>query len=544
MKFKGILTFCLAGVALTATAQTHVEGAEYYNADQFENAKELLLRSLNNPGTDKAVSDYYLGLVSIDENNTAQARKYFQDGIAANPEYAYNYVGLGRLLLKEGDKKGAEESFKQAEKLAKKDAALHVAIARAYDSVDPVLYAKQITNKIEKARKTNANSPEVYIFEGDQLKEQKKFGEAGAKYEMAANTDNNATQAYVKYANLFTMVNPEYAITMLNKLLEVNPQSALGQRELAIAYYNGKDYANAAKEYGKYVQNPSHFKQDENRYAFLLFYGGDYQKGYDYATKLLSEDPGNFTAQRYQFMNAAQIPAMSDKLLPMAEALLAAHRAKPADNKFAAIDYTLIADELSKAKRADEAIAVIEEGIKEMPDNAAFNKDLAMKYVDAGNITGAAKAYEGYLAKVEKPSYNDYVQQATFSFYAAVENKENQPVADKFFADTEKYAGLAAEILPDNYKPVKFLGDIAKQKATEETVESAAVPMYTKAIELLEASQDPSRYKSDAKDMYNYMGNYYLSIKDIPQAKEYFNKYLQYDPNNDAYRKFVEGLGK
>lgn len=544
MKFKGILTFCLAGVALTATAQTHVEGAEYYNADQFENAKELLLRSLNNPGTDKAVSDYYLGLVSIDENNTAQARKYFQDGIAANPEYAYNYVGLGRLLLKEGDKKGAEESFKQAEKLAKKDAALHVAIARAYDSVDPVLYAKQITNKIEKARKTNANSPEVYIFEGDQLKEQKKFGEAGAKYEMAANTDNNATQAYVKYANLFTMVNPEYAITMLNKLLEVNPQSALGQRELAIAYYNGKDYANAANEYGKYVQNPSHFKQDENRYAFLLFYGGDYQKGYDYASKLLSEDPGNFTAQRYQFMNAAQIPAMSDKLLPMAEALLAAHRAKPADNKFAAIDYTLIADELSKAKRADEAIAVIEEGIKEMPDNAAFNKDLAMKYVDAGNITGAAKAYEGYLAKVEKPSYNDYVQQATFSFYAAVENKENQPVADKFFADTEKYAGLAAEILPDNYKPVKFLGDIAKQKATKETVESAAVPMYTKAIELLEASQDPSRYKSDAKDMYNYMGNYYLSIKDIPQAKEYFNKYLQYDPNNDAYRKFVEGLGK
>lgn len=544
MKFKGILTFCLAGVALTATAQTHVEGAEYYNADQFENAKELLLRSLNNPGTDKAVSDYYLGLVSIDENNTAQARKYFQDGIAANPEYAYNYVGLGRLLLKEGDKKGAEESFKQAEKLAKKDAALHVAIARAYDSVDPVLYAKQITNKIEKARKTNANSPEVYIFEGDQLKEQKKFGEAGAKYEMAANTDNNATQAYVKYANLFTMVNPEYAITMLNKLLEVNPQSALGQRELAIAYYNGKDYANAAREYGKYVQNPSHFKQDENRYAFLLFYGGDYQKGYDYASKLLSEDPGNFTAQRYQFMNAAQIPAMSDKLLPMAEALLAAHRAKPADNKFAAIDYTLIADELSKAKRADEAIAVIEEGIKEMPDNAAFNKDLAMKYVDAGNITEAAKAYEGYLAKVEKPSYNDYVQQATFSFYAAVENKENQPVADKFFADTEKYAGLAAEILPDNYKPVKFLGDIAKQKATKETVESAAVPMYTKAIELLEASQDPSRYKSDAKDMYNYMGNYYLSIKDIPQAKEYFNKYLQYDPNNDAYRKFVEGLGK
>ena len=56
MKFKGIMTLCLAGFAISANAQTHVEGAEYYKADQFDNAKELLLRSLNNSGTDKAVS--------------------------------------------------------------------------------------------------------------------------------------------------------------------------------------------------------------------------------------------------------------------------------------------------------------------------------------------------------------------------------------------------------------------------------------------------------------------------------------------------------
>ena len=48
MKFKGIMTLCLAGFAISANAQTHVEGAEYYKADQFDNAKELLLRSLNN----------------------------------------------------------------------------------------------------------------------------------------------------------------------------------------------------------------------------------------------------------------------------------------------------------------------------------------------------------------------------------------------------------------------------------------------------------------------------------------------------------------
>ena len=120
MKLKGIFTLFLAGAALTATAQTHVEGAEYFKADQFDNAKDLLLRSLNNSGTDKAVSDYYLGLIALQENKDAEAGKYFADGVAANPGYAYNYVGEGWLLLRAGDQKGAEAKFKEADKLSAK----------------------------------------------------------------------------------------------------------------------------------------------------------------------------------------------------------------------------------------------------------------------------------------------------------------------------------------------------------------------------------------------------------------------------------------
>ena len=403
MKFKGIFALCLAGVSMTAMAQTHVDGEEYYKADQLENAKDLLKRSLSNPQTDKAVSDYYLGLIAFEEGKDSEAANYFSQGISANPEYAYNYVGQGLLKLKAGDQKGAEELFKTADKNSKKDASLQIAIARAYDRVDPVRYEKQITKQVEKARKFNMENPDIYIFEGDQFKDQVKnadqslantlVGKAAGMYEMAANYDKNATAAYVKYANLFTMVNPDYAIKMLNNLLSVNPTSALGQRELANAYYNKKDYANAAKQYAAYVQNPSHFKSDESRYAFLLFYGQDFNNGYDYASKLLAEDPSNFTAQRYQFMNAAQIKEMKDQLLPMAEALYAAHKANPDKNKFAAIDYTLIAAELTDAKRPAEAVAVLEEGIKDIPDNLNFYKQLANVYVDENDLAKASDTY-------------------------------------------------------------------------------------------------------------------------------------------------------
>lgn len=552
MKFKRILTLCLAGASLGAFAQTHVEGEEYYKADQLDNAKDLLLRSLNNPQTDKAVSDYYLGLIAIEEGKNSEAVNYFNQGVATNPEYPYNYVGQGILKLISGDTKGAEELFKIAEKHSKKDASLQIAIARAYDRVDPIVYEKKISKRVEKARKYEQGNPDIYIFEGDQFKEQIKdadqsmvntiVGRAANMYEMAANYNTNATAAYVKYANLFTMVNPDYAIKMLNNLLSVNPNSALGQRELANALYNKKDYANAAAQYGKYVQNPSHFKSDESRYSFLLFYGGNYKEGYEYATKLLSEDPTNFTAQRYQFMNAAQLPEMKDKLLPLAEALYAHHKENPTKNKFATIDYTLIANELSAAKRTDEAIKVIKEGIKEIPDFADFNKSLAFLYLDQNDLSKTSDEYKVYLSKIE-PGYNDFIQQATFDFYAGVETKSDASTSASYFNSAKTYADKAKEILPDNYKPVKIYGDIAKQTAPNESEASkAAVADYLKAVELLEAAQDPSRYARDAKEMYMYLGNYYINHDNVAKAKENYNKVLIYDPDNAELRKYVESL--
>ena len=142
-----------------------------------------------------------------------------------------------------------------------------------------------------------------------------------------------------------------------------------------------------------------------------------------------------------------------------------------------------------------------------------------------------------------EPGYNDLVQQALFSYFAGVSQKESDAAAaDASYADAVDYAQRAAKILPTNYKPVKIQGDVAKQRAPKAEVEKAAAPLYIEAIKLLEAAPDPSKYTSDAKEMNNYMGNYYLDQKDVAKAKEYFNKYLQYDPNNEQYRKFVEKL--
>ena len=58
----------------------------------------------------------------------------------------------------------------------------------------------------------------------------------------------------------------------------------------------------------------------------------------------------------------------------MADKLYAAHVANPAQNKFAPIDYILIAQEYNTADRPDEAQKILEKAIQEDPKNPAFYK--------------------------------------------------------------------------------------------------------------------------------------------------------------------------
>lgn len=90
---------------------------------------------------------------------------------------------------------------------------------------------------------------------------------------------------------------------------------------------------------------------------------------------------------------------------------------------------------------------------------------------------------------------------------------------------------------------MKIYGDIAKQTApSEDAAEKAAVPDYEAAVTLLEGASDTSRYARDAKEMYMYLGNYYLNQNNVAKAKENYEKIFQYDPDNAELRKFVDGL--
>ena len=86
MKFK-ILTLALAVAGLTASAQQGFkDGLEYFRADQPEEARIILTKTLNDATTDKAIAHYYLGQVELLEKNFAEAKKNFEAGLQIDPQ--------------------------------------------------------------------------------------------------------------------------------------------------------------------------------------------------------------------------------------------------------------------------------------------------------------------------------------------------------------------------------------------------------------------------------------------------------------------------
>lgn len=533
MKFKFLFSLLL-GSAITMSAQGYKDGIEYYKADQFENAKTILTRTLNDASTDKAEANYYLGAIALHNGDKATAEACFNAGIAANPAYAFNYVGKGELALKSGNEKAADDFFKKARDYGKKDAEVYTEIGRAYYNVDPVKYAEDITKSIEKAKKTNKKDASNLIFQGDMKADQKAAGEAAALYENAILYDAENSAAYVKYANVYFAVSPAYAIQKLEQLLELQPNSALAQRELAEKYYQNDQWAKAAVAYGKYIENPNHFTEDEVRYSVLLYYGQRYQQSLELAEKLLKNDPKNFQLQRIVLLDKA---ALKDFAGAENQAIIF-FALKDPKNKYTATDYSTYGDVLKELGKDSLSLIQYEKAVEVNPDKVDLVKQLSSAYNAVKKYEKAAQIYQKVIDSGDYKTNDLYVLAGRYMSHAATETDSLKKIAA--FDNAFKYIDLTLAKVSDDYR-------IHQRKArlylTQSGPSEASTDCYVTVLALLD--KDPSNKearKGDYTEAYNYIAAHFLKIGDVAKAKEFYLKYLELEPQNEALRKYVDSL--
>ncbi len=529
----------LMGASLVANAQGYKDGIEYYKVDKLDNAKELLERNLNAPSTDKAEAFYYLGQIALHQGKVAEAAANFEKGIAANAANPYNYVGQAALALKNGG--DVKALLEKARKLVKKDSKLEMEIARAFYDANPVTYAKDIEKCIKNARKWNADDPDSYIFEADTKADKKDWGNAAGIYELAFDKDPNNIEAYVKYANTYFNVNPEMAISRLEELQAKVPNSALVQRELAEKYYADNLGAKAAEQYGKYIKNPNHFAQDEVRYVQLLFFGEKYKESLDLATSLVNKlnpaDSKVFYMKRMQLYNLVQLENWQEAV-EAGRSFFA--NAIPQGSNYEVRDYTDFGQALQTCGLAEEAIAAYNKAIDLNPKNTDLIRNLGDSYADAENFVKAAEYYQRLVDDGNHKS-NDLFTLS--NYYLGIASTESLDAATRndALAKSQKYIDEVDKLVPGNVQIVNQKAKIAKFREGDNN-NGAALSAYNELLSILETKENKADYARYFKYAYNYLATYYFTKGDKNTAKTYYQKWLEYDPENESLRNYVNSL--
>ena len=526
MKKRLLLGLLLAG-GLLASAQTqgYKDGIEYYKAGQYDNARTILERTIGDASTDKSLANYYLGQVALAKGDKATAKTYFDKGRSIDGDNAYNYVGLGALDLLSGNDGAAADHFKTAQKLAKKDTEVTVAIARAYYNADPVKYAKEIQKNIDKARKdSKSQDPAIYVLEGDMLMDAQDFGGAAAKYENAILNDPSNSEGYVKYANAYFNVNKNYGIQKLEELLAQQPNSAMAQRELAEKYFLADHWKKASDLYGKYIQNPNHFPEDKARYAVLLYWGEKYPESLNVANEILSSDPSNFLMQRIRFLDQV---ALQD-YTTAAENAQKFFSSNPNGN-FTTNDYVTYAEALTGLGQDSLAIVQYEIAASRDPKNGDLMKNLSSVYSQAQQYGKSAEAYEAYLKLQENPSLNDIFGMSARYLNAAVKTSDNEEAAALANRGLQ-YVNEVIERAEPNPVFYQRQGRLYVA-ANGKNPDANAIAAYDKMLELLDANPENMNpeNKDNALAMYNeayaFEIKYYSSINDKDKLAHFQDKY-------------------
>ena len=331
------------------------------------------------------------------------------------------------------------------------------------------------------------------------------------------------------------------AIERLEELQAKVPNSALVQRELAEKYYSDNLGAKAAEQYGKYINNPNHFAQDEVRYVQLLFFGEKYQKSYDLATSLINKlNPGDdkvFYMKRMQLYNLVQLEKWNEAV-EAGRSFFA--NALPKGSNYEVRDYTDYGQALQTAGMPEEAIAAYEKAIELNPGNVDLIRFMGDSYADAENFVKAAEYYQRLVDSGNNKS-NDLFTLS--NYYLGIASTDSLDAAVKADAlnKSQKYVDEVDRLVPNNVQIVNQKAKIAKFREGD-TNTGAALAAYNELLQILDAKPDKTGYERYYKYAYNYLATYYFSKGDKATAKTYYQKWLEYDPENESLRNYVNSL--
>jgi tetratricopeptide (TPR) repeat protein len=518
------------------------EGISFYKAGFPKQAKKLLFQELSSNASNSAETCYFLGNVYFGESKNDSALFYFKKGLSVDALSALNNIGLAKLQIKSNATQAKEAIENVLKGKNKKNVDLILEAGRAYLENGELLAANDY---LVRAQNITRKYAPVFVFAGDIFEAKRDAGQACSMYEQAILFDANCREAYVKYARAYRDVNTALAIEMLGRLKTQEPNFSLANKELADLYYSKNDFDKASASYGDYIASGNYDSDDLKQYAMTLLLNAKNEKSLEIALMGLKINPLDPAFNRLAMYNYIDLKRFD-------EAMVAADNFfnKSKDAQFSYFDYTYYGTLLTEQKKYDEAIASFEKAIKLDSTQVKLWSTISEIYDKKGDAQNSIKAYETYFNSNGVKQTPDLLNELGKKYYffansSAVTN--NLALKNSSLQKADSLFAKVAEAEPDNYRG-NFWRARTNSGLDPETTKGIAKPFYEKTIEIC-LSKNDERYNPVIVECYSYLGYYYLlasekskNANDQSISKDYWNKILKLDPNNNTAIKALEGL--
>lgn len=386
----------------------------------------------------------------------------------------------------------------------------------------------------------------AYVLLGDIAALADDGGRAGQMYQQAMYFDSKLPEAYIKYATMYSKIDPNGALQKLEDLRAAVPDYPV-DLPMAKLYMKANKMDEAISAYEKWYATTDYSKKepgDVAGFALIHYLKKNYDKSMQIVKEASEKFPRSSSINRIGLMNTVAQQNFDDALV-WGDRLFN----KSDSSNFNDFDYTNYAQAYVGKAQYDEAIALYRKGMEvSKADKDAVNnllKEISEAYMKKGDFDNAVAEYKKYLEGTSKKTASDYSSLAEMYYKRAAdlegdEQKAAIREADKIYAEVE---GLFAN-------NVDVLAYVLNRRGTLNVIldpdskEGLAKPIFEKLMQLMEAKEN--RTDADNKKLvtsYRYLMSYTLLVQDDKQgARDWAQKILTVDPTNEQAQQVIENI--
>jgi tetratricopeptide (TPR) repeat protein len=518
------LVFCFK-----AGAQSVPDGLRCLDNEQYAKAGEIF-RSLAQ-AQPTAAHFYYLGhfYMTLDRVDSAQglyadsAKIMFEKGIQADPKFNLNYVGLGTWeIYRERPGQGKILIDKAVTASKGKDAELLYRAADAWVIYPASSDALESNRLLDMAIKINKSNPDYYNLKGDAFMLKNDGSQAANNYDQAKRIAPNAAKAYINYGNILIRAKSyQKALESYLEGMAKDPEYTRGYRQLGELYYKAGKFDKAVESYSKYVSLSDQRPQSQYRFGAFLFLARDYDKAIQ-VLNALPESYKNVYRNRLLAYCMAEKQQHADGLnrMELFRSQMDSTKLMPND------DYYYGRLLIESGKDSSRGLLILKRAAEKDTSKFAVISDYGKKFFAARKYPLAIEAYQMVLDGGSKNN-QDYFNLANAYYFGK----------DFVKADTmvSRLLRMQPQAMNANLLKARCIN---QQKLDPDQKKGLAKPFYEK-FTLLVTPENADKYKKQLLECYLYLGGFYATIGDVPQAHAAWKKVLELDPEN---KKAKDGL--